>query len=748
MSSSTMLMRWLHKLGPSSRSTKAVLAADPSPVPGTWRLGHLEVGPRRGSSQVSTKATNLDRARAAGIAVPTGFIIPDECDVTGQAVVAWAQAAKVERLAVRSAFSAEDQRASSLAGWFDSFLRVQPGEVLNSVERVRASADRREGDFRRDILVMAMVDAKRAGVVFSEPETFDDLVNVIEGTAEALVGGEEAGERLVLPRAEAAEEHWQNRLRRMLDDVRATFGDEPWDIEWADDGAECWLVQLRPITTPIRRDELLTIANHAEILPALPSRLMASVVGDAGEELFGWYRAFDPTLPAQRDFLHVVAGRPFINLSLLEDMLRHWGLPTALIAGAIGGDSGANRPPRLGRLIRKAPVLIRLGLFQVWAVLTAHRRERNAASFGRGRIDTFAEALQRSGGAYVALVTGMFPLSSAIGPPLAALRRAGTLNEHASRHRTITTEMVDALARAQRDPSAVPAFLERFGHRGVYESDLSRPRYRDNPSLLQIQTPTASHAPPMPPRRTARGLLTLPLWWATSQPMAARERLRHESMRSFADLHHAFARLGADAVEVGQLRSVGDVWDLTTTELRALDEGWVPDEVFWSERERDIARLAALNPPPLVHRFDDPADWVEGPSNTSDAVYRGLSLTDGTVQGRAWVLHEPSSSPPSELDGETIVLIARSIDAGWIPAMLMSSAVVAEIGGDLSHGSILLREHGIPAVTNVRGVTRAFVTGDLVEVRAGAGRIERRGVSANARSDEGDHEPTSKDTEP
>lgn len=72
------------------------------------------------------------------------------------------------------------------------------------------------------------------------------------------------------------------------------------------------------------------------------------------------------------------------------------------------------------------------------------------------------------------------------------------------------------------------------------------------------------------------------------------------------------------------------------------------------------------------------------------------------------------------------MLVARWVDAGWIGTFAHAAAVVVvETGGDLSHGSILLRERGVPAVTNVPGVTRAIRTGDEVEVRARAGAVER-----------------------
>ena len=103
-----------------------------------------------------------------------------------------------------------------------------------------------------------------------------------------------------------------------------------------------------------------------------------------------------------------------------------------------------------------------------------------------------------------------------------------------------------------------------------------------------------------------------------------------------------------------------------------------------------------------------------------------LSLADGVVAGRAWVLREPSVELPEGFEPATTVLVARSVDGGRIPTAALAAAVVVEIGGDLSHGSILLRERGVPAITTVRGVTRTVESGEMVEVRAGARVVEHR----------------------
>lgn len=711
--------RWRRIWQPSRRP-------DPVAPTGSLPLGSGDAV----SSGIAPKASLLDRATAAGLDVPDGFIVPD-----GVEAPVLPDHWRHRSLAVRSAFGAEDDRESSLAGWFTSRLSVDADRFADAVGEVRASAVRREGSFRLDVLVMQMVEAHRAGVAFSEPGTYDDIANVSEGLADRLVSGEMEGERVLIHRLESAPDGWQSRLRSLLADVRQEFGDEPWDVEWADDGTTCWLVQIRPITRPTVRNETLTAANHAEILPRLASQLMTSIVEEAGPDLFAWYRDRIPGLPNERDFLHVVAGRPMINLSLLEDMMRHLGLPTRLVADSIGGGHGTDHPVAPLRVMHRSPSLLRLGVAQIRAVVRSRRIRRDAAVIGTPPAATFADAVDDLHDSYVALVTGMFPLSSAIGPPLAALRSAGTLLEHASRHRTITTDLADRRRELRRSRGTdrehlLRSFLADFGHRGVYESDIARPRYRDDPSsLADPDGPVAAlDVAPAGHERTWRGRLTFPIWWAASKPLTARELLRHDAMRSFANIRDALVGLARTAADDGRLGSVDDLWLLDADEVRRLDTGWIPGDDFWTQRRTRRGELDDIDVPHVVQRFDDPADWRHDdgdPSSESSDVLRGLALTTGRVTGWAWVLDEPSSTLPDGFDAATTILVARSIDAGWISTIAEVAAVVVEIGGDLSHGSILVRELGVPAVTNVRGATRCVATGDELVVDAGAGTVRR-----------------------
>lgn len=728
---------------------------------------------------IGGKAALLDRAAQRGLPVPAGVVLPAEmleealsrglvledagvitCP-TPAALVAFLGLPPFEgRVAVRSAFAAEDRADSSLAGFFVTHLQVNaadPAALAGALCAVWSSAARRPGAFRRDVLVMPMVAAQVAGVAFTERDYEDDLVNYTAGTADSLVSGQVEGERLHLPklwafetRVEGALPPWAGRLQKLLRDVRRVFGKRDWDIEWADDGSRCWLLQIRPVTRPTRRDETFTIANHKEILPDLPSTFMTDIVAACAYDLFAYYRHFDPTLPDSRPFIEVFAGRPFINLSLLSEMMRVFGLPTRLVTDNIGGradrDVGLNLPRMLVKIAQFT--LPRFALAQVLSVQSAARARRRLQTRMQNPGQSFAELTAVMRWLYTALVTEMFSLTAAIGPMLLLLRAAGTLEEHNARQQTISTRLYADLEPLRAYAAAQPAvraaleagrlpddagfralwdsYMAVYGHRGIYESDVARPRYREAPEKLfpALLQPHRTRA--LPPR-TLKGWLTLPLWWQAGRTIRAREQWRHDCMDGFARARAALLEHAAPLVAAGVLPDTDSLWMLKAEEMARLDAGWIPDAAFWDARRAEIDHLRGYHLPDLLRRFDDLAVYRAGGQAAAEHTPRlhGISLTAGEVSGRAWVLHEPESHLPEGFDPASTILVARSVDAGWIPTFSLVAGAVVETGGDLSHGSIILREMGLPAVTNVHGITRVLHSGDPVHLSAGSGVIEQ-----------------------
>lgn len=739
---------------------------------------HIKLGSGRAKKHhAGNKGALLDRAAFAGINVPEGVLILDTAWDQGvlrgviefvdgrvhisnpKRLVEFLDLPRFEgALAIRSAFSAEDTASQSLAGYFKTVLNVpanDPGQIADAFKAVLESASRQTGRFRRDVLVMRMIDAKHAGVAFTEREHEDDLVNYVEGTAQGLVSGQIEGESLSLPKLRHFESatrgrddlaRWQRRLQTLLKQVRRWLGDRDWDIEWADDGDRCYLLQLRPITAPTTRDEAFTIANHKEILPEVPSRLMTTLIDSCADELFAYYRAFDPALPANRPFIEVFYGRPYINLSLMTEMMRIFGLPTRLVTDNIGGQTERDYGLNLGRMLRK---IIRWRLPRMaFAQINAVRNVQAKTVVMKDRItrpgNDFPAMVETMRWLYIALVTEMFSLTAAMGPMLSILRRFGTLDEHNARQVTVGTQMyhdLDPLREiVARHADLVPVlaegdlpdddafraawddYISQYGHRGVYESDIARPRYRDDPSTLLKSLTMPVPGRPQPPRRSFGGILTAPFWWQAGRAMRAREQWRHDVMAGFAVMRDALLDRAHEFVERGILPYADALWMLTTDELRSLDGGWEPERDFWMDRRREIADMKAMHLPDFFHRFDDLSAYLEHDETTTRL--NGISLTKGTVSGVAWVLGEPEATPPPDFKPSETILIARSVDAGWISTFSRVAGVVVETGGDLSHGSIILREIGLPAVTNVHGAMRHVHTGDAVRLDARMGTLQ------------------------
>ena len=602
-----------------------------------------------------------------------------------------------------------------------------------------------------------MVAAQQAGVAFSEVAYTDDLVNFTTGLADKLVAGQVAGQTLLLPQLQAGEwptstEPFARRLQLLLRGVRRTFGPGnsatdwrgDWDIEWADDGEVCWLVQIRPATRPTRRNEAFTFANFKEILPDPPSPYLTSLIMAAAPDLFAYYRQFDPSLPTHRPLIEMFAGRPLFNMTLLTDVMRWWGLPTRLVNNSIGGQSDVEFGLQWGRFLRKTPVLLKQGWAQARAVtltqqLTERLRRQVALAVNSEQLavsseqstvhhspftihnSPFSHLNETFRQLFVGFVQGMFALTAALSGPLLILRRAGTLPEHSARLRTIGTTLLTDLdplrayvvahpeIQADLFQGDVPddeefkalwqVYLAKHGHRGVYETDPARPRYAELPQPLLQSLAYPSRGLTAPPPRTRKGWLTGPVWWQCGRVMQAREQFRYDVMQLFQTMRHHLLSLAKQVVKQGQLPDAASLWLLSVEEMNRLDEGQVYDLDFFARRRHEIEDLEMYDLPDLLHRFDNLENYRRGHhAIEGNGPVFGVSLTPGRVRGRAWVLDEPEHQLPGGFSHDQTILVARSVDAGWIPAFNQVAGVIVDIGGDLSHGSIILREMGVPAI--------------------------------------------------
>jgi pyruvate,water dikinase len=164
------------------------------------------------------------------------------------------------------------------------------------------------------------------------------------------------------------------------------------------------------------------------------------------------------------------------------------------------------------------------------------------------------------------------------------------------------------------------------------------------------------------------------------------------------------------------------VW-LTLEELRAVDAGYQIDwQALVRERKATHAREQRRTLLPDLLLGDGRAFYSGGgmDEDVADATtLHGQPVSAGSVEGICHVVLQPHNA--SLAHGE--ILVCPATDPAWTPLFLSAGGLVMETGGMMTHGSVVAREYGIPAVVGVRNATTRLVTGMRVRVNGSTGVI-------------------------
>lgn len=303
-------------------------------------------------------------------------------------------------------------------------------------------------------------------------------------------------------------------------------------------------------------------------------------------------------------------------------------------------------------------------------------------------------------------------------------------------------------------------FLTSYGHRAVAEIDLGVSRWGEDPghiinvlaNYLRLADPEA--APDRLFRRAAEKAETTAAELAARaagsrgrlfgrtvahclrrarETAGMREYPKFRLIAAFAVLRRQLRRVGEDLADAGRIQAPDDVFFLDLAEarvgLRGADlRGLAAERRGTYEREmrrRHIPRL-------LLSDGTDVEAAMAGQARASSAAQpgtlAGAPASAGTATGKARVILDPAGArlEPGE------ILVAPSTDPGWTPLFMTAGALVMEMGGPISHGAVVAREYGIPAVVGVPGATVRIKTGDTVTVDGAAGTVTVQDLSRDA----------------
>jgi rifampicin phosphotransferase len=288
-------------------------------------------------------------------------------------------------------------------------------------------------------------------------------------------------------------------------------------------------------------------------------------------------------------------------------------------------------------------------------------------------------------------------------------------------------------------------FLSRYGHRAVAEIDLGMPRWSEDPAHLlgvianYLRLENDALAPDAVFRRGAaeaealvetlvgrarrRGRLRARLVrFALDRARrlsGLREIPKYNMVVALAAARREVAAAGAELARLGRIGSADDVFFLDLAEARSGLQGGDLRPVIAERRRTYEAELRRRHIPRVILSDGTEPEAETLPAPGPDGALVGTAASAGAVTGTARVILDPVGArlEPGE------ILVAPSTDPGWTPLFLTAGGLVMEMGGANSHGAVVAREYGIPAVVGVPGATRAIGTGQRIRVDGTAGRV-------------------------
>ncbi|WP_188187256.1 PEP/pyruvate-binding domain-containing protein [Nonomuraea sp. SYSU D8015] len=291
----------------------------------------------------------------------------------------------------------------------------------------------------------------------------------------------------------------------------------------------------------------------------------------------------------------------------------------------------------------------------------------------------------------------------------------------------------------------IAAFLGKYGHRGVAEIDLGVPRWSEDPAhilgvlsnYLRIEEGGAELAPAAlfakgaeqsraaiahvvaQARRRARWRGAVVRFGLRRTRMFAglRELPKFYAVKTLAAVRHSLLAVGEHLVGLGVLDSARDVFFLDLREARAALAGGDLRELVAERRAAYEQEQRRRHVPRVL--LSDGTEPEALAAAAADGALVGTAASAGTVTGVARVVLDPVGAhlEPGE------ILVCPSTDPGWTPLFLTAGGLVMEMGGAMSHGAVVAREYGIPAVVGVPDATHRITTGQEIEVDGAAGTV-------------------------
>ncbi|MGW5560558.1 rifamycin-inactivating phosphotransferase [Micromonospora sp. NPDC003944] len=294
---------------------------------------------------------------------------------------------------------------------------------------------------------------------------------------------------------------------------------------------------------------------------------------------------------------------------------------------------------------------------------------------------------------------------------------------------------------------AIMGYLDRYGMRCVGEIDITRPRWSERPTTLVpvLLDNVRLFAPGEAGRRFAQGrqqaqqktqeVLTRLRALPDGEQKADETATMIDRVRTFIG-YREYPKYGivsryfvykqallAEAdrlVRAGVLTSTDDVFYLTFQEFHEVVRSQKVDHELLRQRRDAFRSDQALTPPRVLTSDGEVVTGAYRRDDVPAGALAGVPVSAGTVEGRARVILDMAQA---DLEAGDILVTAHT-DPSWTPLFVGIAGLVTEVGGLMTHGAVIAREYGLPAVVSVLDATRLIRDGQRIRVHGTDGYVE------------------------
>lgn len=689
-------------------------------------------------------------------------------------------------LIVRSSATIEDAVVTSFAGQFESFYPINSSEeLLSAIRKVQESrqADKisnylnhyniSQNDFKIATIIQEYKIPTWSGVIFFEnTEIVKRLIIEISSKVEGVVGGKTSPLRVIVDCStkQVVEKNGDiNDLAGLLQELTELSlsidrkFQQPQDIEWVYDGQKIWIVQSRPITASIAqpsniiKEELCRLEN---LLGQRPPHLVAHQFAEGLEyatplttSLFQRFFSLDGSLgqimrsyfvPFRKfeseQYVVSILGRLFLNKDYEKDFLFS-RIPRRPVQ-----ESGSSLAmplyqtkwyyPGFVNLLRMFPSLILLYIGDAKFQISAYRnfkKLKRILKIKRGEKASESPATIDVAQSIVSnLVNNTTPLlfKIALFQQFAFSYLEKKVKSHLKNdewQNIIKTGVVDKMASVAKEKiNDKKSILKEIGYRGFQELELSQPRWEENPEnffrvidqITKTETTGKSEYIASVKQLREKTIEKFPSIWDQQiistffalydRFSAYREEMHDLWVKEISSLRKVFLHLDKEA------KFYNNIWYITLDKIFEDYPNINIEQLLKTRREYELMRKIPLPGDIRITNWYQISEPVK--LSKQARVYIGFGLTSGYAEGIVGTIEMLDK-------GEKVdVLLLKNLDPAVTIYYESIKGVIAEIGGQLAHATIVAREYGLPVIT-LENATNILANGMMVSMNCSDGKV-------------------------